>query len=131
MGARRGWATGTAKTFSSMPTTASACTSTSPACLRKGSRWGRCVPPAQPRTAAASSRAQARAAGSTVNSHVLVGGWCQPEVVPFRLTANMVDVLGVTGTHGVFSEASEVTMNLLREKQVGRSVGRPRLQPPR
>ena len=34
----------------------------------------------------------------------------QPEIVPFRLTANMVDVLGVTGTEGVYREASEVTM---------------------
>eukprot|EP01048_Picozoa_sp_COSAG05_P001550 COSAG05_NODE_53_length_23772_cov_13.856630_3_plen_210_part_00 len=41
----------------------------------------------------------------------------QPEVVPFRLTANMVDALGVTGTEGVYREACEVTMSLLRDKQ--------------
>jgi len=41
----------------------------------------------------------------------------QPEVVPFRLTPNMVDILGVTGTEGAFREVSEVTMKLLREKQ--------------
>ena len=41
----------------------------------------------------------------------------QPEVVPFRLTPNMVDVLGVTGVEGAFREVSEVTMKLLREKQ--------------
>ena len=41
----------------------------------------------------------------------------QPEVVPFRLTPNMVDVLGVTGTEGAFREVSEVTMKLLRDKQ--------------
>jgi|EP01047_Picozoa_sp_COSAG01_P034275 serine/threonine-protein kinase ATR len=46
------------------------------------------------------------------------GLWlAQPEIVPFRLTANMVDILGVTGTEGVYREASEVTMSLLRDKQ--------------
>ncbi|KIR51714.1 serine/threonine-protein kinase ATR [Cryptococcus gattii Ru294] len=37
-----------------------------------------------------------------------------PERVPFRLTHNMVDALGVTGVEGVFRKAAEITMNILR-----------------
>jgi len=37
-----------------------------------------------------------------------------PETVPFRLTPNMVDGLGVTGVEGVFRISCEVTMRLLR-----------------
>lgn len=36
------------------------------------------------------------------------------EKVPFRLTHNLVDGLGVTGTEGVFRKACEVTMHILR-----------------
>eukprot|EP01050_Picozoa_sp_SAG11_P024366 SAG11_NODE_5164_length_1642_cov_1.646792_1_plen_169_part_00 len=38
----------------------------------------------------------------------------KPEVVPFRLTHNLVDVMGVTGTEGVFRQACETTMRILR-----------------
>ncbi|KAF8076761.1 hypothetical protein FPV67DRAFT_1472577 [Lyophyllum atratum] len=38
-----------------------------------------------------------------------------PERVPFRLTQNMIDGLGVTGVEGVFRIACEVTMQLLRD----------------
>jgi serine/threonine-protein kinase ATR len=34
--------------------------------------------------------------------------------VPFRLTQNLVDAMGVTGYEGVFRKAGEVTMQLLR-----------------
>ncbi|OCF57218.1 hypothetical protein L486_04674 [Kwoniella mangroviensis CBS 10435] len=37
-----------------------------------------------------------------------------PERVPFRLTQNMVDALGVTGVEGVFRKAAEITMGILR-----------------
>ncbi|EIW68190.1 hypothetical protein TREMEDRAFT_32442 [Tremella mesenterica DSM 1558] len=37
-----------------------------------------------------------------------------PERVPFRLTHNMVDALGVTGVEGVFRKASEITLSILR-----------------
>ncbi|KZT05577.1 uncharacterized protein LAESUDRAFT_655532 [Laetiporus sulphureus 93-53] len=40
-----------------------------------------------------------------------------PELVPFRLTQNIVDGLGVTGTEGVFRIACEVTMQLLRDNK--------------
>ena len=38
------------------------------------------------------------------------------EVVPFRLTNNMVDALGVTGVEGVFRRTCEVTLRLLRKE---------------
>ncbi|KAI0638446.1 hypothetical protein C8Q77DRAFT_1046895 [Trametes polyzona] len=38
-----------------------------------------------------------------------------PEIVPFRLTQNIIDGLGVTGVEGVFRITSEVTLRLLRE----------------
>ncbi|KDQ08227.1 hypothetical protein BOTBODRAFT_569890 [Botryobasidium botryosum FD-172 SS1] len=38
-----------------------------------------------------------------------------PERVPFRLTSNVVDGLGVTGVEGVFRIACEITMQLLRD----------------
>ncbi|KAG9015870.1 serine/threonine-protein kinase M1 [Tulasnella sp. JGI-2019a] len=40
-----------------------------------------------------------------------------PERVPFRLTQNLVDAMGVTGVEGVFRVASEVTMQILRENK--------------
>ncbi|EIW76220.1 hypothetical protein CONPUDRAFT_158248 [Coniophora puteana RWD-64-598 SS2] len=40
-----------------------------------------------------------------------------PERVPFRLTQNLVDGLGVTGVEGVFRIACEVTMRLLRDNK--------------
>jgi serine/threonine-protein kinase ATR len=39
------------------------------------------------------------------------------ERVPFRLTQNMIDGLGVTGIEGVFRIACEVTMQLLRDNK--------------
>lgn len=42
-----------------------------------------------------------------------------PEKVPFRMTQNMQDALGVTNVEGVFRTASENTVRVLREnKQV-------------
>ncbi|KAI0776189.1 hypothetical protein BD413DRAFT_469293 [Trametes elegans] len=41
----------------------------------------------------------------------------QPEVVPFRLTHNIVDGFGVTGVEGVFRISCEVTLRLLRENK--------------
>uniref|UniRef100_T1IWR0 Serine/threonine-protein kinase ATR n=1 Tax=Strigamia maritima TaxID=126957 RepID=T1IWR0_STRMM len=38
-----------------------------------------------------------------------------PELVPFRLTNNLVDALGVTGYEGVFRRACEVTMRVMRK----------------
>ncbi|KAJ7849841.1 hypothetical protein B0H14DRAFT_3085988 [Mycena olivaceomarginata] len=40
-----------------------------------------------------------------------------PERVPFRLTQNIIDGLGVTGVEGVFRIACEVTMQLLRDNK--------------
>lgn len=40
-----------------------------------------------------------------------------PEKVPFRLTQNIVDGLGVTGVEGVFRIACEVTLQLLRDNK--------------
>jgi serine/threonine-protein kinase ATR len=37
-----------------------------------------------------------------------------PEMVPFRLTHNMIDALGVTGYEGVFRNVCEVAMSVLR-----------------
>ncbi|EJD01349.1 uncharacterized protein FOMMEDRAFT_111106 [Fomitiporia mediterranea MF3/22] len=40
-----------------------------------------------------------------------------PERVPFRLTSNLIDALGVTGVEGVFRNASEITLQLLRDNK--------------
>ncbi len=37
-----------------------------------------------------------------------------PERVPFRLTADMVDGLGTSGTQGVFQRCAEETLRVLR-----------------
>ena len=34
----------------------------------------------------------------------------QPEVVPFRLTQNMIDGYGVSGIEGVFRRTAEITL---------------------
>ncbi|KAJ2908041.1 serine/threonine-protein kinase M1 [Coemansia aciculifera] len=39
----------------------------------------------------------------------------KPEKVPFRLTHNMVDAMGVTGYEGAFRKTCEMTLSLLRE----------------
>lgn len=47
----------------------------------------------------------------------------KPEIVPFRLTPNIIDAFGITGYEGVFRRVCEVTMHLLREnKETLRSV---------
>ncbi|GMF47260.1 unnamed protein product [Phytophthora fragariaefolia] len=47
----------------------------------------------------------------------------KPEIVPFRLTPNMIDAFGITGYEGVFRRVGEVTMHLLRDnKEALRSV---------
>lgn len=38
-----------------------------------------------------------------------------PERVPFRLTADMVDGLGTSGTKGVFQRCAEQTLRVLRD----------------
>lgn len=40
-----------------------------------------------------------------------------PEIVPFRLTQNMVDAMGITGIEGTFRIACEVTGQILRENE--------------
>lgn len=40
-----------------------------------------------------------------------------PERVPFRLTHNMVDALGVTGVEGAFRRTAEITMGILRDNK--------------
>lgn len=40
-----------------------------------------------------------------------------PERVPFRLTQNMVDALGVTGVEGAFRRTAEITMGILRDNK--------------
>ncbi len=40
-----------------------------------------------------------------------------PERVPFRLTQNMVDAMGVTGCDGVFRKSAEITMGILRDNR--------------
>ncbi|KAI9146005.1 hypothetical protein BKA69DRAFT_1024549 [Paraphysoderma sedebokerense] len=37
-----------------------------------------------------------------------------PECVPFRLTHNMVDAMGITGYEGVFRKCCEISLNILR-----------------
>jgi ataxia telangiectasia mutated family protein len=37
-----------------------------------------------------------------------------PERVPFRLTGDMVDGLGISGVQGVFQRCSEETLRVLR-----------------
>ena len=37
-----------------------------------------------------------------------------PECVPFRMTADMVDGMGTTGTQGVFQRCAEETLRVLR-----------------
>lgn len=39
-----------------------------------------------------------------------------PERVPFRLTADVVDGLGTSGTQGVFQRCAEETLRVLREE---------------
>ncbi|WFD29686.1 non-specific serine/threonine protein kinase [Malassezia sp. CBS 17886] len=40
-----------------------------------------------------------------------------PERVPFRLTHNMMDALGVTGVEGAFRRTAEITMGILRDNK--------------
>ena len=39
----------------------------------------------------------------------------KPEMVPFRLTQNVIDAFGVSGYEGVFRKVSEITLRVLRE----------------
>jgi serine/threonine-protein kinase ATR len=41
----------------------------------------------------------------------------KPEVVPFRLTQNIIDVLGPTGTDGLFAQSLGVAMQTLRKNR--------------
>ena len=40
-----------------------------------------------------------------------------PEIVPFRLTHNMVDAMGPMGYEGVFRRACEVTLRVMRDER--------------
>lgn len=40
-----------------------------------------------------------------------------PEVVPFRLTRNMVDAFGITGVEGAFRRACELTMQIMTQNK--------------
>jgi ataxia telangiectasia mutated family protein len=40
-----------------------------------------------------------------------------PELIPFRLTRDIVDGMGVAGTAGVFSRCCEETLLVLRENR--------------
>jgi len=40
-----------------------------------------------------------------------------PEKVPFRLTSNIIDGLGLTGYEGTFRRVSEITMKILKENK--------------
>ena len=39
-----------------------------------------------------------------------------PELIPFRLTEDMVDGFGMTGTEGVFRRCAEETLRVLRDQ---------------
>ncbi|KAG5187220.1 kinase-like domain-containing protein [Tribonema minus] len=55
----------------------------------------------------------------------------RPEIVPFRLTPNMVDGMGLTGYEGVYRNSLEVTMSVLRDnRETLLSVLEPFLQDP-
>ena len=41
----------------------------------------------------------------------------RPEIVPFRLTPNMVDAMGLTGIEGTYRRSTEVCMGLLRDNR--------------
>lgn len=41
----------------------------------------------------------------------------RPEIVPFRLTPNMVDAMGLTGVEGTYRRTMEVTLGLLRDNK--------------
>lgn len=41
----------------------------------------------------------------------------KPERVPFRLTPNMIDALGITGVEGLFTAAAECAMQVMRSNQ--------------
>ncbi|XP_047310870.1 serine/threonine-protein kinase ATR [Impatiens glandulifera] len=41
----------------------------------------------------------------------------KPELVPFRLTQNMIDGLGITGYEGIFLKICEITLSVLRENR--------------
>lgn len=40
-----------------------------------------------------------------------------PETVPFRLTRDMVDGMGIHGTSGIFTSAAEATLKIIREQR--------------
>ena len=41
----------------------------------------------------------------------------QPEVVPFRLTQNMIDACGIQGYEGVFRRTCEISLSVLRSNR--------------
>ena len=51
--------------------------------------------------------------------HSFAQGLQVPEVVPFRLTRDMVDGMGPLGTEGTFTATAEHTLSVLRENAQG------------
>ena len=45
------------------------------------------------------------------------GGFRTAQVVPFRLTQNMIDAMGVSGYEGVFRKSCETTLKVLRSNK--------------
>lgn len=41
----------------------------------------------------------------------------KPEKVPFRLTQNMIDAMGLSGYEGVFRKVCELTLHVLRSNR--------------
>lgn len=41
-----------------------------------------------------------------------------PEIVPFRLTHNILDAFGITKTEGAFKKSSQVTVNVMRTNEI-------------
>ena len=42
-------------------------------------------------------------------------GLARPEIVPFRLTPNMVDAMGLTGVEGVYRNTMSTCLTILKE----------------
>ena len=42
-----------------------------------------------------------------------------PETIPFRLTQDIIDGMGITGTEGVFRASCEHALEVLRKSEVG------------
>ena len=55
----------------------------------------------------------------------------RPEIIPFRLTPNMVDAMGMTGVEGIYRKTMEIVMSLLKDnKDILMSILEPFLRDP-